>query len=1481
MRILLDLQGIQTESRFRGIGRYASSFAKAVIRNKGSHEVIIALNGLLSESIDSIRTDFLGLIPEENIHIWYAPGPVNEIQNDNAARRKNAELIREAFLLSLQPDVIYLSSLFEGYVDDAITSIGRFDKTTPVSVSLYDLIPLLNPKDYLDLNADYAQFYKRKIEFLMRAESLLAISTFSAEECLKYLEISADKLVDVSTAIESTFRPINLSQDDIRRMQSRYSLDKPFIMYSGGGDQRKNLTRLIEAYSLLPSGVREKFQLLLVGKLSIQEEESFRLAAASYGLLKGDLSFTGFVSDDNLVELYNSCDLFVFPSWHEGFGLPVLEAMSCGAPVICSNNSSLPEVVGLKEAMFDPWDVSAISEKILSALTDPSFKKRLCEHGLQRSKLFSWDRTARKAIQSWEALVENRDLKPEPLPAIKPKLAYVSPLPPQKTGIAAYSRELLQVLTQYYDIYLISSQKIEGHWSELNCHVRSVDWFRFNANKFDRVIYHFGNSPFHDYMLSLLVEFPGVVVLHDFYMSGLMSWMANFQDNCGIWPQSVYRAHGYLALANYYRSDQIGRLAYPANFYVLQYATGVIVHSKFAFDLAHAWYPAYSTQNWVSIPLLRVPPIDFNKAEAKEKLGFKKTDFIICSFGFIDPVKLNDRLIRCWNESLLSDDENCFLIFVGENHGGDYGDTLNKLVKDLDFDGRIRITGYVAPELFNQYLMAADLAVQLRSSSRGETSAAALDCMNYGLPLIVNGNGSMAELDSDSVCSLPNSFRDQELILALETLWQGCEYRIELGEKARQIILKQHCPLRAGLEYFKAIENFQKGKGSLVPQLCSAIADDLRSSSPEILLGGLSNAIATSFPLAQPARRIFLDVTATQRTGLRTGIERVARALVNQFLQDPILTYRVEPVYLSNLGGSWHYRSASSFTLDLLQCPADEIEDYPIEPIKGDLILGLDISGAEMVQAAESSLYQKYRNIGVESYFIIYDLLPLKYPHFFPQGTNIAHEKWLEAVTNCNGALCISKSVSDEFYLWFKENCKKSDHLFKIGWFHLGGDIENSSPTYGLTNSIKESLEKIKLRQSFLMVGTIEPRKGYLQALGAFTKLWESGVDINLIIVGAEGWKSVEENSRRTIPEIIRQIKNHPELNSRLFWFDGISDESLEKLYEVSDCLVAASEGEGFGLPLIEASQRGLHIIARDLPIFREVGEQFPYFFRGCNVEDLERALLDWLQGARQNDEKREVIMKSKTWKESAESVLTVLLGNKWSHYLVPEMLRKRAMDEHLDYIHKARIKMVSNMLPPGELILDLGGANCPLYKMGYPHRFKKLYVIDLPPEERHDMYKEVVIDPNCDGGEVVIKYGDMTDLIDFKDESIDFVWSGQSIEHVSPEAGEEMCRAAFRVLKKGGSFCLDTPNRRLTKIHVEGAGVEFIHPEHCIEYYPKDLRNILEKVGFEVKSAYGICEMPNTFSTGEFCYEDFIVGNQVSNEIEKGYIQFFHCVKP
>lgn len=253
------------------------------------------------------------------------------------------------------------------------------------------------------------------------------------------------------------------------------------------------------------------------------------------------------------------------------------------------------------------------------------------------------------------------------------------------------------------------------------------------------------------------------------------------------------------------------------------------------------------------------------------------------------------------------------------------------------------------------------------------------------------------------------------------------------------------------------------------------------------------------------------------------------------------------------------------------------------------------------------------------------------------------------------------------------------------------------------------------------------------------------------------------------------------------------------------------------------------------------------------------------------------------SWRQSAMRLKDAVIGGNWSTtstIQVSEEIKKKAMDEHLNLIHGARVHMVRTLLPKGDVILDLGGANCPLYKMGYPHKFRKLYLIDLPPEARCEMYKEIVVDPNCDGGEVVIKYGDMTELDGFPDQSVDFVWSGQSIEHVSPEDGEKMCRAVYRVLKPGGSFCLDTPNRLLTEIHTRDVGGGFIHPEHCIEYTPQQLSELLERTGFEILHAHGICEMPATLAKNAFCYEDFIYGRQVTDDSNSGYIQFFHCVK-
>src|SRR5690606_31601267 len=149
MRIVIDMQGAQSESRYRGIGRYTLAFAKSVIRNRGKHEVILAMNGLFPATVKSIRDEFYELLPRENLRVWHAPGPVNEDQRENLDRRHVAEIIREDFLESLNPDIIHVTSLFEGYTDNDVVSIGKFQHETPVSCMLYDLIPLLNSYHYL------------------------------------------------------------------------------------------------------------------------------------------------------------------------------------------------------------------------------------------------------------------------------------------------------------------------------------------------------------------------------------------------------------------------------------------------------------------------------------------------------------------------------------------------------------------------------------------------------------------------------------------------------------------------------------------------------------------------------------------------------------------------------------------------------------------------------------------------------------------------------------------------------------------------------------------------------------------------------------------------------------------------------------------------------------------------------------------------------------------------------------------------------------------------------------------------------------------------------------------------------------------------------------------------------------------------------------------------------------------------------------
>jgi glycosyltransferase involved in cell wall biosynthesis len=1240
MRIVIDLQGAQSKgSRNRGIGRYSLSLAQAIVRNQMGHEVIIVLSGLFPDTIEPIRAAFDDLLPQKNIRIWTAPGPVNAADPSNAWRRESAEKLREAFLIGLKPDIILISSIFEGLVDDAVTSIGTFSQSIPTAVIFYDLIPLIHSQIYLE-NSLVKSWYLEKIDHLKRANLWLAISESSRREGIEYLGLPEPLIVNVSTAADDRFQARFISPEDERRLRQKYGLKKSFLMYTGGIDYRKNIEGLICAFARLPGDLRRAHQLAIVCSAQSESRKALEDLARQNGLDEDEVVLTGYVPDDDLVSLYNLCRLFVFPSWHEGFGLPALEAMRCGAPVIAANSSSLPEVIGRPDALFDPFSEDAISAKITEVLENNAFREELISHSDEQAQKFSWSECARRAIAAIEQFfsAHHTMCRITPPLARRPKLAYISPLPPDRSGIAYYSAELLPELARYYDIEVIVTQpEVSDPWIKSHLPIRTVDWFIQHAESYDRKLYHFGNSAFHQHMFDLLNCFSGVVVLHDFYLSSIKAHLDFNGYAPGTCMRELYESHGYVAVCEgYYAKEKADIIfKYPCNFSIIQQAIGIIAHSKYSKILAKKWYKTVLDGDWEVIPHLRSPTKQAERMEARKKLGLEIDDFIICSFGILSPTKQNHRLLRAWLNSALPDDLRCQLIFVGEAQGGSYGAEIVSMIKKSGFGERIQITGWVNAERFHDYLAASDLAVQLRTLSRGETSGTILDCMNYGIATIVNANGSIAELSQDAVWMIPDEFEDAELIEAMEILWRDAERRLDLGKKAREVIQTCHSPRVCAEQYSMAIETFYASEKTGRHALIDALVQLDNFSPDEKTFMALAANISENLPLKQPASQLLVDVSRFMQLDVKFGIQLVIRSILKELIQNPPAGYRVEPVYFTKdrLG----FRYARDFTLSFLECPPFGLADEPIEVYLGDIFLGLDPEPQLITAQVENLKY--LHNRGLQIYFVLYDLLPILLPNSFKKEVGASYEKWLNSIIQFDGVLCTSIAVADELREWLNTNSLKRFRPLNISCFHPGSDIENCKPTQGLAKDASNVLAKIGGHISFLIVGTIELRRGHAQILAAFEQLWAECVDVNLVIVGKQGWK---------MEALVDSLRKHQELGKRLFWLDGISDEYLEKVYAASTCLIAASEGESFGLPLIEAARRKLPIISRDIPIFHEVAGEYPYYFNGKDPDDLANAVKEWLALYRSGLHRKSEDMPWLTWKQSTQQLLDIILRGHW-----------------------------------------------------------------------------------------------------------------------------------------------------------------------------------------------------------------------------------------
>lgn len=392
------MQGVQTESRHRGIGRYTQALTGAFARVAVGHELGLMFNAALDgidETVAALRAQGLSLQ-----RMTYGPIRGTAFADPgNRTRRDAAERVLTHALDVSGADVVWLSSMVEGFSDDALAPHAQ---AAPLTVAtLYDLIPLHDPATYLG-NSHARDWYMHRLDALKRCDLLLAISGWVRDDAVARLGIAPERVVAIGAGVDARFAPPTPGADHRATLRERFRIERPFVLYNGGIEKRKKVDALFPAFGALPPALREAHQLVVVGRMPPETRRRFDKLVRDADLKAEDVIFTDFVSDEDLVALYQSCALFVFPSEREGFGLPPLEAMACGAPVIANNATSLPEVIGDPEALFDASEPQAITQAMQSVLADPQRQQQLREQGLRRAAEFTWARVAERALAAIE-----------------------------------------------------------------------------------------------------------------------------------------------------------------------------------------------------------------------------------------------------------------------------------------------------------------------------------------------------------------------------------------------------------------------------------------------------------------------------------------------------------------------------------------------------------------------------------------------------------------------------------------------------------------------------------------------------------------------------------------------------------------------------------------------------------------------------------------------------------------------------------------------------------------------------------------------------------------------------------------------------------------------------------------------------------------------------------------------------------------------
>lgn len=751
MSVLLDIQAVQSPAHGeRGIARYVLNVAQELERShRGlvSHYLLnptLPVPGALEPMLGTGRVTYSDRVAGARGGVYHIASPIEHVP-----------------LEGLMPRYIHTHGM-------------------RVVVTLYDLIPKLFPDVYLSNPAALA-WYGLRLEIVRRADRILAISEATARDAIAELGVPQERVVVVGAGVSARFRPPTSRERVLQELQLRMPwLEGGFVLYTGGIEPRKNIDRLLDAYAGLPRSLRERNQLVIVCRVDPSELAAMRSRLRKLGIADR-VHFPGFVQDSELVNLYQACELFVFPSLYEGFGLPVAEAIACGAPVISSNTSSLPELVRDSEALFDPHDEASIRAALERSLTDEALLERL--RAVELDPRYRWSGVADRTATVYEELLA----QPKRTRGRRRRIAFVSPLPPARTGVADVSFHLLGVLTRDFEVDAFADQDEAQTPAGVSfAPVRQFDTALRARGGYDRIVVCLGNSEHHAEALALLRRHKAVVLAHDVRLTGLYAWTAANRPD--LEPrgfhgtlQAIYDdrlppslgARGWLDVEEY---DRHGILMARE---VISLADRYLVHSRYAADLARVDAEKGDDAKIGVLTFGIMAPEEF------EAYPRGNEQPLVATLGIVGPAKQPERLLAAF--AVMSRHERrAELVFAGPIEDAE-AERLKGVAGGLGVSDRVRFTGELAEEELYGWMTRASVAVQLRAASNGETSATVSHCLAAGVPVIVTAIGSAKELPDECAMKVERDVAPTELADVIEGL---------LGDHARRASMRE-----AGLRY--------------------------------------------------------------------------------------------------------------------------------------------------------------------------------------------------------------------------------------------------------------------------------------------------------------------------------------------------------------------------------------------------------------------------------------------------------------------------------------------------------------------------------------------------------------------------------------------------------------------------------------------------------------------------------------------------------